>query len=270
MNLTGKGFPLFPNNKINTNCLMRGTAGKTIFLNIMRKVILTTMAIAAMATGALAQGLSGFQLHAGLAFPTGNFGSDSKNKGPESGHGHAAMGFNLGFKYYAPLASANGLSLVFGLDGFYNGLQSEYTEDLIEVVEDNGGEITIPKYINIPLTGGVNYAHALNDNLSLYGELGLGVNYSMITNSVVEYEDFDFDSKTTTSYKSALGFTYGLEAGILISKKFTIGLRYSGLGSYKYKGTTTLEVAGDEDEEDFKFNKKLPINNFSIVLGIKF
>jgi opacity protein-like surface antigen len=234
----------------------------------MKKVILTVVAVAAMATGALAQGFSGFQIHAGVAFPTGDFGSDNKNKGPENGHGHAATGFNLGFKYYAPLASVNGLSLVFGLDAFYNGLQSDYTEDAIEEVEDEGGEITTPKFFNIPLTAGINYAHTLNDNLNLYGEFGLGVNFSKVTNSVVEFEDDDY--KSTTSYKAAFGFTYGLEAGILINKKFNIGLRYSGLGSYKYKGTSTEEYNENEDEDDIKFSKKLPINNFSIVLGFTF
>jgi opacity protein-like surface antigen len=235
----------------------------------MKKLILTGVAIVAMAASALAQeGFKGFQVHAGVAFPSGNFGSDNKNRTPYDGHGHAATGFNLGVKVYAPLSSVDGLSLVFALDGFYNGLQSDYTEDAIEEIEDDGGEVTMSKYINVPLTAGINYAHALNDKLHLYGEFGLGVNYSTITNNVEEYEDTD--TKYTNSYKSAFGLAYGLEAGILINKKFNIGLRYNGLGSYKYKGTYTEEVNGDEDKNDIKFDKKLPINNFSIVIGITF
>jgi opacity protein-like surface antigen len=235
----------------------------------MKKVILTSVAIVAMTTSALAQdGFSGFQVHAGVAFPSGDFGSENKNKGPVDGHGHAATGFNLGFKVYAPLSSSNGLSLVFGLDGFYHGLQSDYMEDDIEDVEDDGGEVTLPKYINIPLTAGLNYAHPLNDNFNLYGEFALGVNYSKFTNSVVEYEDDDY--KSTTSFNSAFGFTYGLEAGILINKKINIGLRYNNFGAYKYKYTSTVERGSNEDEDDGKFDKKLPIGNLAIVLGITF
>jgi hypothetical protein len=65
----------------------------------MKKMILTMVAVTVIATSAFAQGFSGFQIHAGVALPTGDFASDSESKRPEKGHGHAATGFNFGFKY---------------------------------------------------------------------------------------------------------------------------------------------------------------------------
>jgi opacity protein-like surface antigen len=114
----------------------------------------------------------------------------------------------------------------------------------------------------------VNYAYAFNNNLSLYGEFGLGLNISKITNLSVEYDDEDY--LITQKYNLAAGFAYGLEAGLLIGKKFNIGIRYNGLGSYKFKGTLEVEYNGESEDEDFKFDKKLPINGLALTVGILF
>jgi opacity protein-like surface antigen len=286
----------------------------------MKKQILLAAAVA-MATGALAQGFSGLQVHAGVALPVGSFASDRETKTPIDGHGHAATGLNLGLKLYAPLSAMGGLSIALGLDGFYNGLQPDFLEDYVEEVEENDGEVTLPRYINVPLTVGLNYAYALNDNFHLYAEFGVGVNFSKMTNfeSIKEtemttvkstYYSYQYpvtihDYSVTESYKAAFGFTYGLEVGMLLNKRVSIGLRYSNLGAYKYKYTTettgecivnadgtnlplkellsgtsgTWEVDGNyyinaegncDIVNDDKFKKTLPISNFSIVVGIAF
>ena len=74
---------------------------------------------------------SGFsQVHVGLALPIGKF-AEGKSKNFEDyeyaadfipkGNGFATMGFNVGYKYFNPLSVEN-LSLVLGVEAYYNGL----------------------------------------------------------------------------------------------------------------------------------------------------
>jgi hypothetical protein len=211
----------------------------------------------------------GFQLHAGLVFPTGKFASDTKSKSPDLGHGHAATGINIGGKYYSPLASVDKLSLVFGLDLFYNALQSDYTDDILEAAEDYDAEVTLPKYLNLSPTVGLNYQHPLTESFSLYGEVFLGLNYSKITNQTTTVDNDDYSAESTTSFKPLFGVAYGLEAGILVNN-VSVSLRYNVLGSYKYKGEIEVDVDGDTDSEDIKFIKALPIEAVSLAVGLRF
>lgn len=202
---------------------------------------------------------TGYQVHAGLGFPTGKFASDNDKYDPDEGHGHAAMGINLGGKYYQPIKSLDRLSWLVGLELFYNGLQSDYKDD---IEDGSSGDFTFPKYVNLSPTAGLNYQLPMTSSFSLYGEIGVGLNYSAITNYSKEGGSYDF----TTSFKSQVGLAYGLEAGALINNNITVSLRYNGLGSYKYKYTDKY----NDDESDGKFEKSLPIELVSLAVGYRF
>lgn len=209
-----------------------------------------------------------FQIHVGAAIPIGDFGGgDIKKNSIGSKYGFAGTGFNVGAKYYHPIASAKNLSLIFGLDFYYNGLNSDM-KDLKEEAEDDETEIKLPSYINIPLTGGVNYSYPINNNLSIFGEAIIGVNYSKMTSWKEEESDYESE----TSFDAAFGFSYGLEAGILINKKYSISVRYNNLGSYNYKGKYTEIYEDEEESEKFKkaFDKKKSISNITIAVGVNF
>jgi opacity protein-like surface antigen len=208
------------------------------------------------------------QVHVGLALPQGDFGEYNTKSSSNNPQGVAGTGFNIGYKYYNPLSTPN-LSFVFGIDVFYNGLNSDYKDDVTEgydeyveagYIEDY--EYTFPAYINIPVTVGANYTYPINEKIKIYGELGLGANYSKVTSEKSSYTDSNGDEEED-EYKldAAIGFTYGLEAGLFINNKFTIGLRYNNLGSYNYK---------DEDGDKVYGKKSLTISNLSLSVGYLF
>ncbi|MDR2086964.1 MAG: hypothetical protein LBP72_07280, partial [Dysgonamonadaceae bacterium] len=129
------------------------------------------------------------QFHVGVALPQGDFGDgDVDDDEPfGDGVGFAATGFNVGYKYYNPLSAKN-LSLVFALDVFYNGLNSDVKDDFedAEDAADGDFEYSLPAYLNIPVTLGLNYAHPLSSTIDLYGEVALGFNFSKITDLKIE------------------------------------------------------------------------------------
>lgn len=221
------------------------------------------------------EGLKGFQLHAGVSFPMGDFGSgDIKKDDMDGKKGFAGTGFNFGAKYYVPISAVNNLSAVVDLDFYYNGLNGDAKDAFDEIEKEEGLDIKKPTYLNIPLTVGINYAYPINSNLDIYGEAVVGVNYSKMTNYKMEgEEEYDGDIyKSTTKYDAAFGFTYGLEAGVMFNKRYSISLRYQGLGSYNYEGKDTFNVDGEEESEKFKkaFDKKKPMSNLTIAIGFKF
>jgi hypothetical protein len=225
----------------------------------MRKVVIVFSVLLGLATMAQAQFS---QFHFGLGFPSGKFSdgdglSDILNRG----EGMAAMGFTAGYKHYSPLAAEN-LSWVFGLDVFYNGLNT----DAKDYIEDMGfDDVVFPVYLNIPATIGLNYAIPLQEGIKLYGEAAVGANYSIPTK--LDLSDRSGYQDMTYEFTPAFGLTYGLEGGLFINDKYTVGLRYNKLGSYKFKYEIDYE---ENDTLKEKFGKALPITNISLSVGVLF
>jgi hypothetical protein len=204
------------------------------------------------------------QFHVGLAFPSGKFADGEEiDDILARGKGGAATGFTAGFKYYSPLAAKN-LSFVFGIEAFYNGLNSDVKDD----VEDYSGfdDITFPMYFNFPVTVGLNYAVPLQESIKLYGEAAVGGNFSMPT--TMKYADpVDNRQEMDFVFTSMFSFSYALEGGIFINDKYCIGLRYNNLGSYKYKFEVEYQDNSDRKE---KLSKAIPITNLSLCVGVLF
>jgi len=59
-----------------------------------------------------------------------------------------------------------------------------------------------------------------------------------------------------------------LEGGFFINDKYSIGLRYNNMGSYKYKYEVKAESQGYTDIEKGKLDTALSITNISLCLGI--
>lgn len=225
----------------------------------MKQKILLVLIFASLTTMTQAQFS---QFHAGLGFPSGKFAdgdyfSDVVNRGK----GMAAMGFTVGYKYYNPLSVEN-LSWVFGIEAYYNGLN----QDAKDGIEDEGfDDVTFPMYLNFPVTFGLNYAIQLQERIKLYGEAAVGGNYSMPTK--IGFSDSDNYQDMDYKFTPAFGFAYGLEGGLFISDKYSIGLRYNNLGSYKYKYEIDYEKNSTDKE---KFSRALPITIVSLCLGLLF
>jgi hypothetical protein len=213
------------------------------------------------------------QIHGGIVFPQ----VDIKEI--------FATGFNIGYKHYSPLSASN-VSLVFGLDAFYNEsnseFESEWAYDVPSIVSENGSYADInpnsyPVFLNFAATGGFNFTYPVSDKLSVYGEIVGGINFSKMTNLEA---DFKFNRYSTNddvgsidvTFEPNFGFCYALGGGIIINNKLSIGLRYNDLNSYNYeiKGRArssngvNVSVRGD-DEFKVYF-----MTNLTIALGILF
>ena len=221
------------------------------------------------------QGFNGFQLHGGIFLPQSDFAAGEDILGvfveiPELGFGNAALGFNLGFKVYKPISSVQNLSWFLGADVFYNGHKSDYKDYLVEIAEDADWDYRLPFYLNAPITAGINYAYPINNTYSIYGELAAGVNISKYVGISYKGEPERYNAPYKDKWDIGIGFTYGLEAGVLINNKYTIGLKYMNLGAYKYKGETVSEFDEKTEKEKNSFLKELPISGISITAGILF
>jgi hypothetical protein len=116
--------------------------------------------------------------------------------------------------------------------------------------------------LNFPVTVGLNYAGSVQQNLKIYAESAVGANYSMMTRLFAESSWGEEEIKFTP----AVGFAFALEAGLFINERFSVGLRYNNLGSYKYK----FKEDSNGDRENGRFKRALPIANISLVAGILF
>ena len=160
--------------------------------------------------------------------PTGSFGKSLKadetlvplgmaNMGKD-----AHIGFGLGYRVsyrfdvgvgeVAPFAGADFLWNTIGskLDDKYAGLQG-----------------SSPTYFNIPVQAGITYLYdELWNDLTPYGEFGLGVDFLFITQEKVG------QPSDKRAYKPTGAFSWMLGAGVYFGKHVSAGLYYYGLGKH--------------------------------------
>jgi hypothetical protein len=202
------------------------------------------------------------QFHVGLVSPSGKFADgNERTENLYDGKGFAATGITIGYKHYSPLNVEN-LSWLFGIEAYYNGLNSDYKD---ETEDDGWDDITFPVYLNVPVTFGLNYGIPLASSVKLYGEVALGGNFSMPTKFSLADQPGYQDMEITTT--PAFGLAYAIEGGLFLNDRYSIALRYNNLGSYKYKYEIDYETASSDKE---KYDKALPITNLSICVGILF
>lgn len=228
----------------------------------MKKVLFFAILFASCVFTSNAQTKSEFQI--GLAAPSGDFADDDEEDAFSDGSGVAGTGFYLGYKFLSPL-KASGLFWTFSAGVMYNDLQSDFKDDLEDYLED-ADDFSLPKYINVPVLIGLQYEKSLSDNISLYGEGAIGPNLFKLTNYSVSSDEYE----STTTFKPIIGLGFKIGAGIVLNNKYTIGLSYLGLGSYKVKYESEYKEDGESDSEDGKFDKALPISSLNITLGIRF
>ena len=210
-----------------------------------------------ISTNTFSQGA--FSIHAGTAIPLSDFGDDNLNSDEAGG---AAIGFNFGGKYQYQIIEA-GLGLYLGANLNYNGLKKSVKDDIEQTFTDmtTNVDITYYKHLNIPVTAGLYYAYKANESLSLFGELGLGVDFLKITDMKMEAngQELKFNFKA----KSQMAFEFG--GGLLIQDKYIFELNYCGLGKHKVSGEILYD-GGTEDLGDY--DQKVSL--LTISLGYKF
>lgn len=211
-----------------------------------------------LTTAAYSQGSASF--HFGPTFPVSDFASDDFD---DDDAGGAAVGLNIGLQYVYPLAE-NGLGIFGGIDFNYNGLKKDYKDDYEEFFEAIGvydADYKFPKYINVPISAGLNYTYQADEKVGVFANAGLALNFLKITEMEVEVNNESVTQEVKLS--SSLGFKIG--AGILLNQKTSISIDYYGLGEHDLEGEMNA-TGGFSD--DFEFEQT--IDFVTLTLGFRF
>lgn len=211
-----------------------------------------------------------FSIHLGGALPLGSYAEsqDTPNSlqngdyviawNTKTNKAGAALGLNLGAKLSFNLPTIKGLGVIATADLFFNPSNKEardcfedYWMILMENFNVKNYDISIPKYINIPIMLGLNYGFNIKDNVKIWGEGGVGLNIGIITDLIMEASEYDYEFLAEINYDNQYTLGFQLGAGVLLSEQLSIGLHYYNLGSQriegimKYTSTSDYGVEGD-------------------------
>ena len=200
-----------------------------------------------------------FSIHFGPSFPLSDFGSDDID---QENAGGAAVGINLGLQYSYPLAQS-GFGLFAGVDFNYNGLRKDVKDDAEKLYKGMGLsnlDIKFYKYINVPISAGLNYTYIADDKIGVFANAGLALNFLKMTDMVMEANS----QTVTTSMDVANNLGFKVGGGILFNKKTTMSIDYFALGKHDIEGKMkALGVSQDLDTEG-------KVDLLTLTLGFKF
>jgi opacity protein-like surface antigen len=198
-------------------------------------------------------------IHFGPSFPVSDFASDDMDNDDAGG---AAIGLNVGLQYVYPL-SESGLGIFGGIDFVYNGLKKDVKDDAEKLYESmgiNNADIKFYKYINVPITAGLNYSYQADDKLGVFANAGLAVNFLKVTD--LEVKAMGTTVTTEMDLANSIGFKIG--GGILINNKTSISVDYLGLGKHDIEGQASTTGYSED------FDGELKVDIITLTLGIKF
>ena len=215
-------------------------------------------------------------LHLGPSFPVSDFMSfyplDNNNEEVIEG----SIGFNIRNQYTITLSKL-GFGLFGGIDFNYNDVKKESKNSIEEsyksFIENYGAmsnliKIKHIKYINLPLSTGINYSYDKNDQIGVFINSGLVFNCLKTTNFRVSHNNSS--EGIINKFELATNFGFKIEGGILISQKIYLSFAYLGLGQHKVKGEffrTSGDALIDDSSEEFTTNVKVDV--FNLTLGLK-
>ena len=221
------------------------------------KIIAVTLLAVCLTTKVYSQGI--VSVHFGPAIPVLDFGSGDMD---DEDAGGAAVGLNIGLKYVYPL-SESGIGFFGGVDFHYNGLKQGVKDDVEKFYRGlgiNNADIKFYRYINVPVTAGLNFTNTVDEKVSLFANAGLAINFLKITDMVVKANG----QTVTTSMDLASNVGFRLGGGVLIDDKYSVSLDYMGLGTHDIKGR--VKVLGMSQDIDVK--GKIDIIN--LTFGVRF
>ena len=234
----------------------------TLILSQMLRLILIASLLVSAPICTVAQ--STFGLRTGLSIPTGDFAYDNIGN-PFNGAGGARTGFNIGATYAYKLPN-NNLGLFMSADLFYNSLSND-AKDIYEASLrgqnnlNSNLDVSYYRYINIPVILGLRYNYPLTDDISLFGDVGLGANHMRMTDMTIIYRG----DEALITFDPATKLAINIQAGIRYNEKYTLGLSYLSLGSYEIDSQATE----DGDTQDYETIER-SISMITLNVGIWF
>lgn len=250
----------------------------------MKRLILSVLtAVMIFLSADLSAQTNGFSLHIGGTMPMGSF-AQSSNAFLDYGSGKAAAanGFAIGAKaqYSFPIPIVRRLKAMLTVDLLYNGMQNEAKNNLEGYGNMDGYfETSAPSYYNIPIMAGVNLSPLVLGPIKLYGEIGMGVNFRMVSDMQRVFELKASDGSTrqfagTVSFDNAATFAFQLGIGLCFPNRVSVGLSYYNLGRTELKGSFTSfdgaeEMIGSIANEYQEFsNGKIGTDMFVVRVGL--
>ena len=197
--------------------------------------------------------------HVGPSVPLFDFASDDFDN--ENARG-AAVGINFGLQYIYPL-SETGLGIYGGIDFHYNGLKKDIKDDIEEFYGSLGitnADFKYYKYINVPVTAGLNYTYKADNKIGVFANAGLALNFLQTTDMEIKVNGQTV--RTEMDLANNLGFKVG--GGILINQKISVSVDYYGLGKHDIKGELKATGFSMDIDETGK------VDFLTLTLGYKF
>ena len=219
------------------------------------KILVVALFAVCISTSIYAQ--SGLSVHLGPSFPISEFGADFD---AEDGAG-AGIGVNVGIKYLYNF-SGSGLGIYGGVDFHYNGLQKKVKDDLRDDYTILGldPDIKFQKYINVPITAGLQYTYQANEKFGVFLNAGAALNFIKITDMEVDYDGQAITSEADVA--NNIGVKIGV--GILLHKGFSVSADYFGLGVHDFTGRARFGNVTEEIEGEGK------VDLLSLTIGYTF
>lgn len=232
----------------------------------------------------LSFGQTDFSIHFGGLKPTGHYGYENNEDclalySKYSDYAGTGLGLNAGAKLRFSIPKVKGLGIIGSLDFFYNGLNKENKENIydsyVEVFPQKDKyynftrKCNYPNIMNIPLMVGANYQYDFDENMSLWAEFAFGLNYRIITshkykmsykwdghdpgdnNWGLEQSFYGRSYKQVYNFKNNFTFGRQIGFGVILAKRFSIGLHYYNLGGKSKQIASELEIE-DIDEQTYK------------------
>lgn len=181
--------------------------------------------------------------------PTGDFASDA-SAGPtlitaynsgvpltyEQIGKDASLGFGLGYRVsYAFPIGLGTVAPFAGIDILWNTIDGKWADLYSDAY------FTCPTYFNVPLLAGINYTYEeVWDNITPFGEFGVGTDFFWITSEGKGSGNERF------AYKSTFAFAWMIGAGAYFGHHVSAGLYYYGLGKH-----TIDYTSGTREDNDY-------------------
>lgn len=215
------------------------------------------------------------EIHLGTGIPQGSFAQNDLDNAIFGDVGSAVTGVDIAAKIYQPLPFCKDLKVTVGANFLLNAISQDFKDKVRKGIDSQLGgmspqpsvDITYPRYMNIPVMVGLNYQVPVVKLLDLYVNGELGVNFSSVSNMLLNMSYMGQSSESTVSVNSQQAFATRLGAGLLLMNKFSLGVDYSLLGTYAYSGKTTASAGGSTAIKNYG---KIPLRILGIYLGYRF
>ncbi len=190
-----------------------------------------------------------FQLNVGFNPAIGNFSKGYWDDYSPVYYGgsisFAGVGTNLGLEYHHPIGS-KGFHVFGSLDGYWNPTKRSVKKGY---EADFGGSYDVIKhrnFLNVALSAGVHYEHAVSETVSLFAQTGvLGDLLIIPKTSLVRYNLPWWTETTANEYSSSMAPGFSLTLGTVIKQRFVIGIGYRNLGAHTLERTYTKTYEAD-------------------------